>query len=61
MMNVKITPFTMAAKPKSKASSTSSNYHAKPKKKRPGVQAKTRNSRGKKCKNYVKSYKGQGR
>ena len=30
-------------------------------KKRPGVHAKTKNSRSKGSKNYVKSYRGQGR
>jgi hypothetical protein len=30
-------------------------------KKRPGVHAKTKTSRGKGSKNYVKLYKGQGR
>lgn len=61
MVNVKNNPIHMAAKPKSKSTSTASNYHAKPKTKRPGVKAKTKNSRGKKCKNYVKAYRGQGR
>ena len=28
---------------------------------RPGVHAKTKTSSGKKCKNYKKLYKGQGR
>ena len=31
------------------------------KKKRPGVHAKTKNSRSKNSKNYVKKYRGQGR
>ena len=31
------------------------------KKRRPGVHAKNKASRGKKCKNYLKRYKGQGR
>ena len=38
-----------------------SAYYKKPKKKRPGVHAKTRTSKSKKSKNYVKLYKGQGR
>jgi hypothetical protein len=33
----------------------------KPKKKRPGVHAKTKTSKLKQSKNYVKKYKGQGR
>ena len=33
----------------------------KPKKKRPGVHAKTRNSNNKQSKNYVKKYRGQGK
>ena len=37
------------------------NYLKKPKKRRPGVHAKTRNSNNKQSKNYVKKYKGQGR
>ncbi len=37
------------------------NYLEKPKKKRPGVHAKTKHSRSKSSKNYVKPYRGQGR
>ena len=37
------------------------NYLEKPKKKRPGVHAKTKHSRSKSSKNYVKTYRGQGR
>ena len=33
----------------------------KPKKKRPGVHSKSKNSNSKNSKNYVKAYKGQGR
>lgn len=33
----------------------------KPKKKRPGVHSKSKNSKLKSSKNYVKKYKGQGR
>lgn len=33
----------------------------KVKKKRPGVHAKTKNSKSKGSKNYVKAYRGQGR
>ena len=33
----------------------------KPKKKRPGVHAKTKTSKLKQSKNYVKKYKGQGK
>ena len=40
---------------------TLGNYLDKPKKKRPGVHAKTKNSKTKSSKNYVKAYKGQGR
>ena len=36
------------------------NYLKKPKKRRPGVHAKTRNSNNKQSKNYVKKYRGQG-
>ena len=38
-----------------------SAYIDKPKKKRPGVHAKSKSSKLKNSKNYVKSYKGQGR
>lgn len=37
------------------------NYRATPKKSRPGVEAKTKTSRNKQSKNYVKAYRGQGR
>lgn len=37
------------------------NYRATPKKARPGVEAKTKTSRNKQSKNYVKAYRGQGR
>jgi len=37
------------------------NYLDKPKKKRPGVHAKSKSSKLKGSKNYVKAYKGQGR
>lgn len=37
------------------------NYLEKPKKKRPGVHAKTKHSRSKNSKNYVKPYRGQGK
>lgn len=43
-----------------KVQSTSS-FKKKPKVSRPGVIAKTKCSCSKKSKNYVKSYKGQGR
>ena len=36
-------------------------YVKQSKKKRPGVHAKTKTSKGKNCKNYIKSYRGQGR
>ena len=37
------------------------NYLEKPKKKRPGVHAKTKHSRSKSSKNYVNPYRGQGK
>ena len=37
------------------------NYRKKARKKRPGVQAKSKTSNNKKSKNYVKKYRGQGR
>ncbi len=36
------------------------SYVEKPKKKRPGVHAKSKTSNNKKSKNYVKKYRGQG-
>ena len=39
----------------------SSTYQVKPKKKRPGVIAKSKSSNSKSSKNYVKAYKGQGK
>lgn len=36
-------------------------YHEKPKVKRPGVHAKSKTSRLKGSKNYVKPYRGQGK
>ena len=38
-----------------------SNYIDKPKKRRPGVHAKTKTSKLKQSKNYVKHYRGQGK
>ena len=38
-----------------------SEYLKKPKKKRPGVHAKSKTSNCKQSKNYVKKYRGQGR
>jgi len=35
-------------------------YRLKPRKKRPGVHSKTKNSNNKQSKNYVKKYRGQG-
>lgn len=40
---------------------TLGSYSKKPKKSRPGVIAKTKTSRNKSSKNYVKAYRGQGR
>lgn len=37
------------------------NYYTKPKKKRKGIHAKTKSSKLKSSKNYIKIYKGQGR
>lgn len=37
------------------------NYFEKPKKNRPGVHAKSKSSKLKSSKNYVKQYRGQGR
>ena len=37
------------------------NHFQKPKKKRPGVHAKSKSSKLKNSKNYVKAYRGQGR
>ena len=37
------------------------NYIDKPKKKRPGVHAKSKTSKLKKSRNYVKAYRGQGK
>ena len=39
---------------------TISDYIRKPKKKRPGVHAKTKHSNSKKSKHYVKKKRGQG-
>lgn len=36
-------------------------YHANPKKKRPGIHAKSKVSHLKSSKNYKKTYRGQGR
>ena len=40
---------------------TLGNYIDKPKKKRPGVHAKSKTSKIKSSKNYVKTYRGQGK
>lgn len=37
------------------------NYHTKPKVKRKGIHAKTKQSKSKTAKNYKKPYVGQGR
>ena len=37
------------------------NYNSKPSKKRPGVHAKSKTSKVKGSKNYVKAYRGQGK
>ncbi len=38
-----------------------SNYKANTRKKRPGVHAKSKTSKLKQSKNYVKAYRGQGK
>ena len=40
---------------------TLGNYYEKPKSSRPGVHAKSKSSKNKKSKNYVKPYRGQGK
>jgi len=37
------------------------SFNAKPRRKRPGVHAKTKSSKLKGSRNYAKSYRGQGR
>lgn len=49
----------MAAKPKS--TSSSNMFKPKSRKKRPGVHAKTKTSKGKGSPNYQKKYRGQGK
>ena len=48
------------AKSKSKTQTSSSTYKGKNKVSRPGVHAKTKSSKAKSSKNYIKPYKGQG-
>jgi hypothetical protein len=48
----------MAAK---KAGATATGWTPNPKKKRPGIHAKTKRSVSKKGKHWVKAYRGQGR
>jgi hypothetical protein len=48
----------MAAKAKTNAVSS---YISKPKVKRPGVHAKSKTSKNKRSKNYVKMYRSQGK
>jgi hypothetical protein len=43
-----------------KAKSTSNTFSPKPRRKRPGVHAKTKTSKLKQSKKYLKLYKGQG-
>jgi hypothetical protein len=50
----------MAAK-KGGSTSNVKSFRARPKRKRPGVHAKTRASKHKASKNYKKRYSGQGR
>lgn len=40
---------------------TLGNYLKKPKKRRPGVHAKSKTSKLKNSRNYVKAYRGQGK
>jgi hypothetical protein len=42
------------------ARQTSTLHYSNPKKKRPGVHAKTKTSRSKNASNYKKAYRGQG-
>lgn len=49
----------MAAK--AKTTSTVRSFKAKPKRKRPGVHAKTKSSSSKDNPNYIKKYRGQGK
>jgi len=51
----------MATKKKSSSASAFSHYKVKPKVRRKGVVAKTKNSKLKSSKNYRKQYQGQGR
>lgn len=46
---------------KSKKDSSISLHRKKPKKRRPGVHAKSKTGKLKSSKNYVKLYRGQGR
>ncbi len=46
---------------KVKSNTVVTKHKAKPKVSRPGVHAKTKTSKLKQSKNYVKSYKGQGK
>ena len=43
------------------AKAISSSYRTKPKVKRPGVHSKTKTSKNKNSKNYVKPYNSQGK
>jgi hypothetical protein len=43
-----------------KSNTTIKNFHAKPKRKRKGVHAKSKSSRHKASKNYLKRSRGQG-
>ena len=40
---------------------TATLFREKPKHKRPGVHAKSKTSKNKNSKNYIKSYRGQGK
>jgi hypothetical protein len=46
---------------KAKSTNSVTTFRAKPKRKRPGVHSKNKNSKSKHSKHYKKSYVGQGR
>jgi hypothetical protein len=51
----------MAAAPTKKQTSSPTTLRTKSKKKRPGIHSKKKSAKLKSSKNYVKTYKGQGR
>lgn len=44
-----------------KSNTAIKNFHSRPKKSRKGIHAKSKSSKSKTSKNYLKRYKGQGR